>query len=311
MTKVLSHGRGSDAGLAAAVAAAQQRIATAGPEFGTQAQLTTDLAQWMNCDLGRWMLVHGGWNGEWTRYCVGYPERVAAGEQEPVSGVERFFLTEAPAVVATQERAVIFTELLNRLLRPGATALSVPCGAMDELLACPAAERAAALVGVDLDPTSLDLAHRTAVANGLAAATVLALGDAWDMRSAEIVLGESDRYRRLFAEGVDVVTSNGLNIYVADDNDVIDLYASFRSALKEGGHLVVSALTPPEEWQSADIGIGVLRRARGLMLINDVMWSNLRPTQTTVQQLAVAGLEVTEIHRDRIGAFPTFLARAV
>jgi hypothetical protein len=47
------------------------------------------------------------------------------------------------------------------------------------------------------------------------------------------------------------------------------------------------------------------------MLINDVMWSNLRPAHLTIAQLAEAGLEVVEVHHDARRVFPTFHARAV
>ncbi len=309
MSSVISHGHG-DLDLVAAVAAAEARIRRAGPEYGSRAQLLADLAEWQRCALGRWMLINGGWNGEWTRYCVTYPQRVSAGEAEPDNEVERFFLTQAPAVVATQQRAVLFSTVLSPLL-PGAIAMSVPCGVMDDLLGSAGAFEAQALIGVDLDQDSLELAREAASARGLLDKTVLARSDAWDLSAGTVIVGSPGVYRDSAAGGVDVMTSNGLNIYVADEAKVVELYASFRTALRPGGHLIVSALTPPAEWESADVDIDVLRRARGLMLINDVKWSNLRPLQTTIEQLAAAGLEVIDVHRDRIGAFPTFLARAV
>ncbi len=309
MSSVISHGHG-DGDLVAAVAAAEERVRRAGPEYGSQEQLLTDLAVWQRCALGRWMLINGGWNGEWTRYCVTYPQRVSAGEAETDNEVERFFLTQAPAVVATQQRAVIFSVVLSALLT-GAVAMSVPCGLMDDLLGCTGALDARALIGVDLDQDSLELARESASTRGLLDRTVLARSDAWDLTAGTVIQGSPGFYHDSMAGGVDVITSNGLNIYVDDDAKVVDLYASFRAALRPGGHLVVSALTPPAEWESSHVDIDVLRRARGLMLINDVKWSNLRPMQKTIDQLADARLEVIDVHRDRIGAFPTFLARAV
>ena len=311
MTGPISHSRSEDADLAVAIAAARDRVAQAGPEFGSAEQLRSDLDTWAECDLGRWMLCHGGWNAYWTRYCVDYPRRRAAGASAATNPVEEFFLTRAPAIVATQQRSVIFADLLSDLVGEGVRAMSVPCGAMDELLRLPRADAAATVIGVDLDPAALSLAAENAAVRGLAVGTILALGDAWDLPAAVPECGSVDEYRRHLGVGLDVVTSNGLNIYVAQSDRVRALYASFRSVLRPGGHLVVSALTPPSEWDLTGVDREDLVRARGLMLINDVMWSNLRPADLTIAQLAEVGLEVVEVHHDARRVFPTFHARAV
>lgn len=311
MTGPISHRRPDATDLAAAIAAARDRVAQAGREFGSQAQLRSDLEDWADCDLGRWMLCHGGWNAHWTRYCVDYPRRIAAGGAPVENPVELFFLTRAPAIVATQQRSVIFEEVLAELVGDGARAMSVPCGAMDDLLRLPGAQRAAALIGVDLDPAALSLAAENADTRQLATDTILAQGDAWDLTSAVVQRGSAQDFQRNLAAGLDLVTSNGLNIYVDRPDRVTALYASFRSVLRPGGQLVVSALTPPSEWQLTGLDRDDLIRARGLMLINDVMWSNLRPAEVTITQLADAGLEVVEVRADARAVFPTFIARAV
>ncbi len=311
MTSPISHSRSDYPDLAAAITAALNRVAQAGPEYGSAEQLRSDLDTWAECDLGRWMLCHGGWNAYWTRYCVDYPRRGATGTLAATNPVEHFFLTRAPAIVATQQRSVIFADLLSGLVGDGDRVLSVPCGAMDDLLRLPRADAAAAVIGVDLDPAALSLAAENAAARGLAAGTILALGDAWDLPAAVPERGSVDEYRRHLGAGLDVVTSNGLNIYVEQSDRVRALYASFRSVLRPGGHLVVSALTPPSEWELAGADREDLVRARGLMLINDVMWSNLRPAEVTIAQLAEVGLEVVEVLNDARRVFPTFLARAV
>lgn len=42
-----------------------------------------------------------------------------------------------------------------------------------------------------------------------------------------------------------LIASNGLNIYEPEDDRVIQLYRGFHDALKPGGVLITSALTPP------------------------------------------------------------------
>ena len=186
------------------------------------------------------MLINGGWNGDWTRYCVTYPQRVSAGEAETDNEVERFFLTQAPAVVATQQRAVIFSVVLfcaaaRRRRNVGAVR---PHGRSSRF--CRSSRRA----GADRcrpRPGFLELARESASTRGLLDGTVLARSDAWDLTAGTVIQGRQALPRQ-HGRGVDVITSNGLNIYVDDDAKVVDLYASFRTALRPGGHLVVKRI---------------------------------------------------------------------
>lgn len=307
MAGLISHDRGGDSDLAAAVAAATARIEAAGPQYGDRAQLLSDLDTWQQCDLGRWMLQHGGWNAYWTRYCISYGAPGAATTSNPV---EEFFLTRAPAIVATRQRSRIFAGILASLVTPGSTALSVPCGLMDDLLRLPDAPRAGLLIGVDLDAEAITEAADNATDTAPLAPVVLAVGDAWRLDTADVVVGQPERFRETMDGGVDVVTSNGLNIYVADESAVVALYRSLRATLRPGGTLVVSALTPPSEWDMTGVDPADLIRARGLMLINDVMWANYRPAGVTEAQLHAAGFEAVEVHHDERRVFPTFVARA-
>ena len=226
MAELISH-RGADVPeLADAVAAARARIATAGPQYGPREQLLADLEQWQDCELGRWMLVHHGWNAYWTRYCIGYDRS----DGEITNPVERFFLAEAPAVAATRDRWAIMAGLAGELLRPGSVGMSVPCGLMDDLLRLPSAPAAAALIGLDLDAEAVAAAAENAAALDLPNATV-AVGDAWHPEAAEVLVGDEAAYRRAVSGGVDVLMSNGLNIYVGED-DVVELYRAFRRQVR-------------------------------------------------------------------------------
>jgi hypothetical protein len=310
MARLISHERPQPDDLSVAVAAARERIAQAGPEFGTRAQLISDLEQWARSDLGAWMLTRGGWDGFWTRYAVTYPQRRAAGAPEPDNEVERLFLTHAPAVLATQQRFVHFQDLLARHVPGAKLAMSLPCGAMDDLLGLPAGPSGPVLVGADLDPTSLQLAWQAACEAGLSGRTVTVQMDAWHPDDAAITHGDPTLISGGLAGRVDVLTSNGLNIYVPEDERVVGLYRAFRTLVRPGGILVTSALTPAGDPNIPDADSQATQRCRGLLMMSAVMWANPRPVDLTVAQLGAAGFEVVEVRHDQRRLFPTFLARA-
>ena len=307
MPEVISHRDGTDADLDAAMAAARARIAGADARFGSREQLLDDLDVFSRCEFGRWMLIHGGWNAYWTRYVMDYEAPADSAEANPV---ELFFLTRGSGIVATRERAAIFNEVIDGLMVPGTVAMSVGCGYMDELLRVPSAGRAAHLVGVDLDPEALTGAEQTAAEHGLAQLCLFAEGDAWELPAARVVDGDQTTYQKLVAGNVDLLTSNGLNVYVEDDDATTALYRSFRRAMRPGASLVVSAITPPEEWDFTGVDREESRRLRGLMLICDVMWSHYRSEATTRAELAEAGFEVVDVRWDSRRIYPTFLAIA-
>ncbi|MFM2438881.1 MAG: hypothetical protein RLZ55_1706, partial [Actinomycetota bacterium] len=255
MPELISH-RGDDIPeLADAVAAAERRIADARPEYGSREQLLADLELWQQCDLGRWMLVHHGWNAHWTRYCIGY-DRDDADVTNPV---ERFFLTETPAVTATRQRWAIMSRIAAELLPAGGIGMSVPCGLMDDLVLLPNAS-SATLVGLDLDAEAVEHAAENAAARGLTD-VVCAVGDAWEPQRAHVTFGDAAVYARAVDGGVDLLMSNGLNIYVEEDDQVVDLYRAFRGLVRPGGSLVVSALTTPAEWDLSGVPREVSRRS--------------------------------------------------
>lgn len=310
MPQLISHSSPDGYELDDAISAARARILNAPADLGTTAELNAELDTWAQCELGQWMLINQGWNAFWTRYCISYPDRVAGGEQEPSNEVERFFLSRSIQVVATQQRFRHFTRLLADYVLPGASALSVPCGVMDDLLATPCAADAGLLVGADLDPASLGLAAENAEERNLSDKVVLVEADAWNLKQPTSVRGNDAAFAELCATGFDVVTSNGLNIYVPDDDEVVDLYRSFREVTKTSGHLIISALTPPQDWDLAAVDADDLRRTQRLSLINDVKWANPRTASLTIEQLKAGGFDVVETHLDTARAFPTFLAVA-
>ncbi len=102
-----------------------------------------------------------------------------------------------------------------------------------------------------------------------------------------------------FIEGggqFDLLTSNGLNIYVPDHEQEVALYRSFAGTLKPGGFLVTSFLTPPpgsgqpSPWR--DINMLVLMRQK--LIFGDVIgvkWRNFRSEDQMRELLKSAWLE--------------------
>jgi SAM-dependent methyltransferase len=280
--RILSHGAPSDPHQAPAQAATCREIEQELRGFA----------------LGRFLLENRGLNGFWTSYIVNHPHRVATGEhnslKQPLSELERFILERAPICLATQERFVNFQRVTQALCRTGMRLASVPCGMMDDLLSLNYRGLSnIELTGIDLDANSLELAKSGAASSGLPFQVAFELRDAWQ-------LGATERW--------DLITSNGLNIYVADDAACTSLYSSFYSALRPGGALVTSFITPPTTWQphsTADLERQRVVFAEAIK----AKWQCTRSEEITRAQLSEAGFRVTELVYDSQRMFPTVVAK--
>lgn len=249
-------------------------------------------------EFGRFLMLNsGGWDGFWTWNVISRPDR-----DEPYScELEKFLFLEAPTVQATRERFHLFQAAIETEIKPGMEVASLPCGLMADLLTLKPVD--ARFVGLDLDEKSLELAADFAVEKNLESRSEFIQADAWN-------LDIEDRF--------DVLTSNGLNIYERDDERVTELYRSFATALKPGGLLVTSFLTPPPplagpegcEWIFPNIDPVALEQQRLVFAeILDATWASYRSTQTTRQQLLAAGFEQIEFNPGTTGMFPTVTAR--
>ncbi|MCX7394209.1 MAG: class I SAM-dependent methyltransferase [Planctomycetales bacterium] len=249
-------------------------------------------------ELGAFLLKNLGLNGYWTSYVVLHPDqgrKTGLGSDGAAMGeLERWLLDRCPAFLATQERFRIFRSLTQPFMTSGTACASIPCGLMDDLLSGDdSGINGMRLTGVDLDAESLTLARANAARCKLQDAVTFEQRDAWHLDSAS-------RW--------DLITSNGLNIYVEDDSKCVDLYKSFASALAAGGHLVTSFITPPETWQPHHAGD--LERQRFLFgPVVPVKWQCTRSEMLTREQLAIAGFEVLCVQYDAQRIFPAVLAR--
>jgi hypothetical protein len=251
-------------------------------------------------ELGRFLLDNLGLNGHWTSYVLMHPDR---GRQTKVSSdgtalteLETWLLDRCPIFLATQERFRIFRALTQPLLRPGMKLASLPAGLMDDLLTLDYSQTPGViLTAIDLDSETLRGAEENYDRWIPPVKVEFETRDAWQ-------LGSSERW--------DLITSNGLNIYVEDDDRCTDLYRSIAQALKPNGAFVFSFITPPEQWhptKSADL----IRQRFLFQEVVPVKWSCVRDENQTREQLGKAGFEVVSVNYDTQGMFPAVVARKI
>lgn len=249
-------------------------------------------------ELGRFLIENLGLNGRWTSYVLMHPERGrltnTSSDGTPRTELEVWLLDRCPIFLATQERFRIFRELTQPLLRPGMQLASLPAGLMDDLLTLDYSNLpGVALSAIDLDPDTLSEAGDNYRRLKPPVEAVFERRDAWQ-------LDASERW--------DLLTSNGLNIYVKEDERCADFYRHVAQALKPGGFFIVSFITPPDQWRPRDAGD--LQRQRFLFAdVVPVKWSCVRDEHLTRQQLACAGFEVLTVRYDSQRMFPAVVAR--
>lgn len=300
--RVISHGADPAVTHDKLMESVKRRLRAAGDLPGAttdrQVELLTQLARF---DLGRFLLQNHGLNAYWTHQLVTY--RPGTLTPNPSGDLEYRIFETLPVILATRERFGIFRRQLQSLLRRNSVVASVPCGLMGELLLLDyTGLDAVTLVGVDLDPAALDGARALAADRGLAHRLALRCADAWATG--------------LNAE-VDVLTSNGLNIYEPDDSRVIALYRSYFDALKPGGTLVTSFLTPPpttsteSPWEMTEVdeeSLALQSVVFGRLV--EARWNSFRTHDQTRKQLQQAGFSDIRFVDDRARIFPTVVARA-
>jgi SAM-dependent methyltransferase len=178
---------------------------------------------------------------------------------------------------------------------------SVPCGWMGELLLFDySVHRDVTLIGIDLDQAALDGALELARSRHLEQQLTLLKADAW----ATPVKGVAD-----------ILTSNGLNIHEPDEERVLGLYRNFFDALKPGGRLVTSFLTPPptlsseSPWNMGALSPELLALQRVLSAeILAARWNTFRTHTQTRDQLERAGFVDITFVDDSARMFPTVIA---
>ncbi len=245
--------------------------------------------------LGRFLLINRGLNGYWTDYVIKH----AQNRQRDLCPMENFLLNCAPTCLATQERFQIFQQQLQKRVCDDVKLASLPCGLMSDLLTLDYANcNNFSLIGIDIDSQSLQLAQEQAKQRGLYNHVSLFELDAWELN---------------LTEQVDVITSNGLNIYEPSRERCIELYQRFFENLKPGGVLITSFLTypigPKIEWDLSKVNMKDAMRQK--LILGDIVnasWQSFCSSEEVITQLEEAGFENIEIYWDRAKIFPTVVA---
>lgn len=254
--------------------------------------------QLLDFDLGRFLVENQGLNGHWTSYILMHPDRGRLANQgssgTELGELESWLLDRCPIFLATQERFRIFRDLTQPLLSPGMRLASLPSGLMDDLLTLDYSNIAnVELTAIDLDPDTL----------------VAAIENHHRLRTpVEVNFEQRDAWRLESNERWDLLTSNGLNIYVQDDKQCTDFYRNVATALRPGGYFIISFITPPDQWMPKDLQDLELQRFLFSKVV-PVKWSCFRSEEKTREQLGDAGFEVLTIRYDSQRMFPAIVAR--
>jgi len=253
-------------------------------------RIRSELTALQGFELGEFLLNHQGLNGYWTARIISHQTE----NYRYQNALEYWLFNACPIVLATRERFRCFQGLIQDLLQSGLHLASLPCGVMDDLLTLNYKGLTGIhLTGVDLDPDALKHANCRALDLAVPWSLNLQCQDAFELNQQSVW---------------NVVCSNGLNIYIEDDSLCESFYQKLADALVAGGHLLISFITPPNEWQPHNpADLAYQQYLFGQVLT--IRWQCFRTEIQTRTQLQRAGLEVLSVHYDSQRMFPTVLAK--
>jgi hypothetical protein len=254
------------------------------------------LKQLASFDLGRFLLQHQEVNDYWMHYILTKNKR-----SERPSELESFLLDKAPIFVAMQQRFAWVLQENQKEVKNGTRLACIPSGMMTELLCLDyAGVELIELVGFDQDRQTLNDAIDVARERRLVNCLELVQGDVWKLD-----------YNARF----DLISSQGLTVYEACEKKIAELYQRFYKALKWGGKLVTSFLTPPpglserSEWQMSKIN-------QDDLILQNILMNNIIQMKTpiyyssawTKKQLKDVGFGDIHFFYDEASMYPTVIA---
>lgn len=250
--------------------------------------LLTELSEF---ELGRFLLKNQGLNGYWTAYIFRNEK-----QRNQLAPLEDWLLNESLFVMA-RERFYVFKQLAQKALSSNMTLASIPCGLMDDLLDLDySSVDGINLVGVDIDKESLELASQNALAKGFS--------------SDQLFFAQRDAWSLGLHNELDLIVSNGLNMYESSEERLISLYQQMYQALTEGGRLIISFIPPLDD--NVDIGMSHHDFLTERAIFDDIIQVNYLNFCTEEQmrkQLQDAGFEVECIIYNSKGMAPVVEAR--
>lgn len=255
--------------------------------------------------LGRFLIERKGADAFWTDYIINHPQTGEItgvnSEGSPFSPIEKFILEKCPLTLATRERFKIFQSCAQKRLINHSSIASIPCGIMRDLLTLDYSNISSiSIMGIDLDQNSLRLAKQLAIENSLENHIKFFQQDAWHLP---------------FKNEIDLITSNGLNVYVSEEKKVKQLYQGFFQALKKEGVLVVGVLTyPPDYPDKSEWILEKIPHHNFLMekiLYEDILgckWRNFCTSDEIYEDFYAVGFKDVQIIFDQYHIFPTVIA---
>ncbi|MDE3035359.1 MAG: methyltransferase domain-containing protein [Nitrospirota bacterium] len=260
-------------------------------------------------EFGRFLLCARGLNWRTTDLLFDPAYQATLRRQERDGSLcffDRLAFFACPLFLATRERFGIFQRHTQPLVAEGASLASLPCGRMRDLLSLDYSRivRGIRLVGLDKDPEALQGAQ-------IFAAEV----QAQKPLHGTIEFRVSDGLRPGLTEAgirreFDLVTSNGLNIYLNDDQ-CVTFYRHVQEALKPGGTFITSHIVPTDEYRWDQINRDHWRlQAVILTVLIGALWEpRVKPRGLVQEQLETAGFREIRVFPDAQGIFPTFVAK--
>lgn len=262
--------------------------------FSTQKTLEI-FSKLQKFELGKYILENKGLNAYATQQII-FPK-----EKHLISNdIEYFLLYQSPVVLATRERFDVFQRESTKIVADYKKLASIPCGLMDDLLGLNyRGVKELSIVGVDLDFESLHLAAKNIAG--------------YAHRDIYIDLVQRDAFNLNCLEQFDLICSNGLNIYEPSRFRLLQLYRQFYKALKNGGKLITSFLTPPptaaadSPWQNFNLEHVMLDKAIFADIIG-AKFLNFCSAESFTELLNESGFKNMEIIYDKQKIFPTAVA---
>lgn len=252
------------------------------------------LEQLNSFELGKFLLKNRGLNGYWASYVIN-----AQPTDLHDNPLEKWLLFASYGMNAMRERFYIFRTQLNKYIKSNMRIGSIPCGVMDDLLNLNYVDlHNIDLVGIDINHDSIQLARTNANNHNIKNVNFFQL-DVWKIE---------------FNNCLDIITTNGLNIYAIDGIKMLDLYKKFHNALKHGGILITSFITPSPLMSDDSIwNIPVydnLKKEHAIFYdIIKVGVVNFQTESELGRQLEDIGFEIIDIIYDSKCVFPTVVAR--
>nr|BFD31546.1 class I SAM-dependent methyltransferase [Pigmentibacter ruber] len=279
-----------------------QRIKEKKLDTTTEQELILLLEKMYSTEMGRFMIEHSGFNGYWTEYVCSYPDLKKQGFKLTENEFEKYLLENLPFYLATQSRFQIFKTEIKKRLRDNISIASLPCGLMtDILLQDFKGINNFQLHGIDLDQSALDQAKAIALSKGLIHHCTFTRED-----------GRKIEHKNQF----DLVTSNGFNIYVDDEDKNIAFYKKIYQALTDKGELITSTIVPPptedpySSWELKKINLDALKiQAIVMNYFTEFNKNNFKSAEKLCIILKKAGFNEFQVIPDNLGIFPTIIAK--